>query len=65
LEVAIGLESLRHNFPTGFDPFPGRHHPVVGEARLEVARGSFLRAGGSVGTIRGMLLFWTELVVLK
>jgi len=59
------LEPLWHNFPMGFDPFPGRHHPCRRKAGLEVARGSFLRAGGSVGTIRGMLLFWTELVVLK
>ena len=28
-------------------------------------RGWFLPVGGSVGTIKGMLLFWTELVMLK
>jgi hypothetical protein len=32
---------------------------------LEVAGGWYLLVGGSVGTIRGMLLFWTELVMLK
>ena len=28
-------------------------------------RGWFLPVGGSVGTIKGMLLFWIELVMLK
>jgi hypothetical protein len=49
----------------GLDPSPARLHPVVEERDWRVARGWFLRVGGSVGTIRGMLLFWTELVMLK
>jgi hypothetical protein len=46
------------------DPFPVRHHHVADEERWRVARGWFL-VGGSAGTIRELVLHWTELVMLK
>jgi hypothetical protein len=49
----------------GLDLFPGRHHPVVEEQDLRLARGWFLQVGGSAGTIREPSLYWTQLVILK